>query len=78
MGQAASGVDQGWRPAPQAAAVGHRMATGYNREDKTMTAQEFAAKLEALIVEARAGGVPDEDIVILLQDAADGLESGLT
>lgn len=43
-----------------------------------MTAQEFAAKLEALIADARAGGVPDEDIVILLQDAADALESGIT
>jgi hypothetical protein len=43
-----------------------------------MTAQEFAAKLEALIAEARATGVPDGEIVILLQDATDGLEAGLT
>jgi hypothetical protein len=49
-------VDQGWRPAPQATASGYRMATGYNRGDKTMTAQEFAAKLEALIVEAKGSG----------------------
>lgn len=43
-----------------------------------MTAQEFAAKLDALIADARAGGVQDEDIIVALQDATDALEAGIT
>jgi hypothetical protein len=54
-----------------------RVGDRLNAKGRNMTAQEFAAKLGALIAEARATGVPDDEIIILLQDATDGLEAGL-
>jgi hypothetical protein len=43
-----------------------------------MTQMEFAAKLEALIAEARVGQMYADDVVMLLQDAADTLEKTLS
>jgi hypothetical protein len=43
-----------------------------------MTPEEFAAKLEALIAEARVGQMYADDVVMLLQDAADTLEKTLS
>jgi hypothetical protein len=43
-----------------------------------MTPEEFAAKLEALIAEARVGQMYADDVVMLLQDAADALDKTLS
>ena len=42
-----------------------------------MTAEEFAAQLERLIEQGRAGGLPDEAIIAGLEAAAEALDEGL-
>jgi hypothetical protein len=42
-----------------------------------MSAEEFAAQLERLIVQGRAAGLTDEAIIAGLQAAAEALDGGL-
>jgi hypothetical protein len=43
-----------------------------------VTGDEFAASVEELITDARKGGVPDEALIVILQDAVAVLADGLT
>ena len=43
-----------------------------------MTQQEFAARIEALVMAGREASLPDEAMAAALQDAADALEEGLS
>lgn len=42
-----------------------------------MTVEEFAARLEKLIEDAREGGLPDEAIIAGLETAAEALDEDL-
>jgi DNA-binding transcriptional regulator YhcF (GntR family) len=54
-----------------------RLAAGYQQENEAMSADEFEARLEKLITEAREAGMSDEAIIDVLHDAAEGLHEGL-
>ena len=43
-----------------------------------MTQQEFAARIEALVMAGREAGLPDEAMAAELQEAADAVVEGLS
>ena len=43
-----------------------------------MTQKEFAARLEALVMEGREAGLSDEAMAAEIQDAADALTEGVS
>ena len=43
-----------------------------------MTTDEFAARIEKLITDARAAGVSDEAMIGVLEDAAEALDEELS
>jgi hypothetical protein len=43
-----------------------------------MTAEEFAEVIDKLIADAREGGLPDEKMIVVLEDAVEGLDEGLS
>jgi hypothetical protein len=46
-------------------------------EEREVTVQEFADRLEALIAEARIGDLSDETIIVELEAAVEALDEGL-
>jgi hypothetical protein len=43
-----------------------------------MTAEEFAEAIEKLITAAREGGLTDAAMIVVLEDAVEGLDEGLS
>jgi hypothetical protein len=43
-----------------------------------MTAEEFANAIEKLITAARDGGLTDAAMIVVLEDAVEGLDEGLS
>ena len=43
-----------------------------------MTAEEFAEAIEKLITAARDGGLTDAAMIVVLEDAVEGLDEGLS
>ena len=43
-----------------------------------MTAEEFAEAIDKLIAAAREGGLSHAKMIVVLEDAVEGLEDGLT
>jgi hypothetical protein len=43
-----------------------------------MTAEEFAEAIDQLIAAAREGGLSDAAIIVVLEDAVEGLDEGLS
>jgi hypothetical protein len=78
MERARAGLGSSWRSASPVVASRDRMATSFKRKDQTMTADQLAANVEALVQAAREGGMSDEEIAAVLHDAADALLEGLT
>ncbi len=54
------------------------MATGNKREDEAMTEEEFAARVEKLIRKAHDGGLSDEAMITVLENAVEALDEGLS
>ena len=47
-------------------------------EEVNMTAEEFAEAIDKLIVAARESGLSDAKIIVVLEDAVEGLDEGLS